>query len=85
MIYGEALPTRKQLATDFPNRPDFRRELANGHSNVGVLLRDKGLLKDAEAAHAEALPLEEARRRLPHGPRLPQRRRRHAVQPGERR
>src|SRR5205823_501738 len=52
--YGEALPIRKQLAAEFPNRPEFRQELAEGHNNVGILLRGKGLLKDAEAAYAEA-------------------------------
>ena len=42
----------------FPGRPEFREELAAGHNDVGLLLRDKGLLKDAEAAQAEALAIQ---------------------------
>jgi tetratricopeptide (TPR) repeat protein len=42
----------------FPSGPEFREELATGHNNVGLLLRDKGLLKEAEAAQAEALAIQ---------------------------
>ena len=42
----------------FPGRPEFREELASGHNDVGHLLRDKGLLSDAEAAQAEALAIQ---------------------------
>ena len=47
----------KQLADDFPNRPEFRQELADGHSNLGWLLQTAGRLKEAEPAHAEAVAI----------------------------
>ena len=34
----EALAIYKQLAADFPDRPEFRRALAGTHSNLGNLL-----------------------------------------------
>ena len=83
-VYGEALPIQKHLVAMFPGRPEFREELASGHNNVGLLLRDKGLLKDAEAAQAEALAIQKRlAAEFPEVHRLPQRGRRHTVQPGE--
>jgi tetratricopeptide (TPR) repeat protein len=55
--YGEALALRKQLAADFPSRPEFRQELARSHNNLGNLLSATGRLKEAEAAYGEALAL----------------------------
>ena len=50
-------PIYKQLAADFPDRPEFRRALAGTHSNLGNSLHDAGRLKEAEAAHAEGLAI----------------------------
>ncbi len=55
--YVEALAVYKQLAADFPTRPEFRRALAGTHSNLGNSLHDAGRLKEAEAAHAEGLAI----------------------------
>jgi tetratricopeptide (TPR) repeat protein len=53
--YDQALRIRKQLAADFPARPEFRLDLAGSHNNRGLLLRDRGRLKEAEQDYAEAL------------------------------
>ena len=37
--YAEALAILKQLAADFPSRPEFRQELAMSHDNLGALLQ----------------------------------------------
>jgi tetratricopeptide (TPR) repeat protein len=56
--HAEALAIEKQLDAEFPNRPEFRRELADGHNNLGhLLLRDTGRLKEAESAYADALAI----------------------------
>jgi serine/threonine protein kinase/tetratricopeptide (TPR) repeat protein len=55
--YLDALAIRKQLAADFPTRPDFRRDLARSHINRGALLHDTGGLKEAESAFADALAI----------------------------
>ena len=36
--YADALALHKQLAADFPTRPEFRQELAGSHNNLGILL-----------------------------------------------
>jgi len=51
------LSIQKQLAADFPSRPDFRRELANGHNSRGSLLGEMGRLKEAEADFDQALSI----------------------------
>ena len=56
--YSAALDLQKQLAADFPTRPEFRQELARSHNNLGILLRDTGRLKEAEAAYGAALDLQ---------------------------
>src|SRR5262249_19884707 len=48
----------KQLAADFPSRPEFRQELSVGLNYLGHLLRDTGQLREAEAAYAEALAIQ---------------------------
>jgi serine/threonine protein kinase len=53
--YDQALIIFKQLAAEFPSRPEFRRQLAASHTNRGILLRDTGLLKEAEKEWHEAL------------------------------
>src|SRR5262249_50110542 len=55
--YGVALAIRKQLAANFPTRPEFRCELATSHNNLGVLLSGTGRLKEAEAPFDAALQL----------------------------
>jgi tetratricopeptide (TPR) repeat protein/tRNA A-37 threonylcarbamoyl transferase component Bud32 len=55
--YREAIKLQQQLAAEFPNRPEFRQDLAISHNNLGVLLRDTGRLKEAEAAHRDALAI----------------------------
>ena len=46
--FNQALRIQKQLAADFPSRPEFRHVLAKSHNNRGNLLRDTGRLKEAE-------------------------------------
>jgi tetratricopeptide (TPR) repeat protein len=79
--YRDALALQKQLAAEFPARPDFRLELARSHNNLGLLLSSTGRLKEAETAYREALALwkqlaadypthPEFRQELPWRPRL---------------
>jgi tetratricopeptide (TPR) repeat protein len=53
--YDEAVNIQKQLVAEFPDRSEFRRQLATSRNNRGVLLRDKGRLKEAEQDYEEAL------------------------------
>jgi tetratricopeptide (TPR) repeat protein len=55
--YGHALSVQEQLAADFPTRPDFRHELANGHNSRGSLLSDTGRFKEAEEDFDQALSI----------------------------
>src|SRR5262245_13790096 len=52
-----ALSIQKQLASDFPSRPEFRQALATGHNNRGTLLYATGRLKKAEADFDAALAI----------------------------
>ena len=56
--YRDALDIQKQLAADFPTRPDFRQQLARTYGNLGNLLRDTGRLAEAEAAYRDALAIQ---------------------------
>jgi tetratricopeptide (TPR) repeat protein len=47
----------KQLAADFPGRPEFRLDLAKSHTNLGVLFRVAGRLKEAETACTDSLAI----------------------------
>src|SRR5262245_42092931 len=47
--FDAALGIQKQLAADFPTRPEFRQELGNSHNNRGILRRATGRLQEAEA------------------------------------
>jgi tetratricopeptide (TPR) repeat protein len=53
----EALAIFKQLAADFPTRPDFRQDLALSHNNLAVLFARTSRLKQAEKAYLDALTL----------------------------
>src|SRR5205823_8114420 len=55
--YADAITLWKELAAEFPARPEFRSNLARTHNNLGNLLRDTGRPKPAEAPYAEALAL----------------------------
>src|SRR5262245_62162695 len=56
--HDAALGIQKQLAADFPTRPEFRQALANGHNDRGVLLKGTGRLKEAEADYDAALGIQ---------------------------
>src|SRR5262245_33528548 len=47
--FDAALGIQKQLAADFPTRPESRQWLANGHNSRGILLHTTGRHKEAEA------------------------------------
>jgi eukaryotic-like serine/threonine-protein kinase len=55
--FRRAVPLFKQLAADFPTRPEFRQELAGLYNNLGLLLRSISRPTDAEAAYADALTI----------------------------
>jgi serine/threonine protein kinase/tetratricopeptide (TPR) repeat protein len=57
--FTEALAIGKQLAADFPARPEFRQGLASSHGNLGLLLRATGRPKEAEKAITDALAIQE--------------------------
>ncbi len=40
--HGQALSIRKQLAADFPSRPEFRQDLAMSFNNRGNHVADQG-------------------------------------------
>jgi hypothetical protein len=50
--YATALALDKQLAVDFPSRPEFRQGLAQSHNNLGILFEDTGRPKEAEEAYS---------------------------------
>jgi serine/threonine protein kinase len=45
--HDAALGIQKQLAADFPTRPEFRQDLAYSHNNRGILLRATGRAEEA--------------------------------------
>jgi tetratricopeptide (TPR) repeat protein len=53
--FDEALHIQKQLAKDFPSRPEFRQKSAISHNNRGNLLSDTGRLQEAEKDFNQAL------------------------------
>ena len=82
--HAEALAIEKQLADAFPNRPEFRQELADGHNSLGGLLANTGRPKEAEAAYVEALNVrKQLAAQFPKAPGYHERRRRRAVHPRE--
>ena len=50
-------PSRSRLSPTSPTGPSFAWNLAKYLFNLGNLIRDKGLLKEAEAIYGEALPI----------------------------
>jgi serine/threonine protein kinase/Tfp pilus assembly protein PilF len=55
--FDQAVSIYKQLAADFPARPEFRQELARSQHNRAMLLRDTGRLKEAEQDYDQALSI----------------------------
>jgi tetratricopeptide (TPR) repeat protein len=55
--YSAAISRFKQLAAEFPNRPEIRRHLPACHTGLGNVLSDTGRPKEAEEAYAVALTL----------------------------
>lgn len=53
----EALAVFKQLAADFPTRPEFRQDLALSYNNLAALLGKTSRLKVAEKAYLDALAI----------------------------
>jgi tetratricopeptide (TPR) repeat protein len=53
------LAIRETLVTDFPAVPEYRRDLALSHNNLGNLLRDQGRHPEAGAAYRAALDFRE--------------------------
>jgi tetratricopeptide (TPR) repeat protein len=49
----------KQLAADYPTRPEFRSALASGQNNLGMVLQELGRLKEAAESYCDALALEQ--------------------------
>jgi serine/threonine protein kinase len=56
--YGEAVSLYKQLAADFPTRPEFRRDLARIQTNRGNLLNNTGRPGEAEQDYGAALSIQ---------------------------
>jgi serine/threonine protein kinase len=55
--YRRAAALGRQLVADFPDRPEFRLELASSHNSLGVLLMSAGRSPEAESAYAGALAI----------------------------
>jgi serine/threonine protein kinase len=55
--YRRAVALGQQLAADFPDRSEFRQELASSHNSLGVLLQSAGRSPEAESAYADALAI----------------------------
>jgi serine/threonine protein kinase len=56
--YRAALDDFRRLATDFPARPEYRRELSRSFNNLATLLQaDRARPLDALAVYAEAVPV----------------------------
>src|SRR5262249_13094875 len=55
---ADALALYKQLAVEFPNRPECRRERARSHHNLAQLFWHTDRLKEAETGYADALAIQ---------------------------
>jgi serine/threonine-protein kinase len=55
--YVEAIRWYEQLAREFPQRPEFRKDLGLAQSDLGVLLKHTGRLAQAETAFVESLAI----------------------------
>ena len=49
----------RRLATDYPQRPEYRRTLARALINLGIIYREASRIREAEAAYTESLKLNE--------------------------
>src|SRR5262249_46226517 len=56
--FAGAIAVQKQLALDFPDQPEFRKQLANTRINMGRLHSSNGDLAGAESEFAAALVLQ---------------------------
>src|SRR5262249_59598610 len=56
--YDQALSIHKELAADFPSRPEFRQSLAISFNNRGTVLYTTGRPKEAERDHDQALGIQ---------------------------
>jgi tetratricopeptide (TPR) repeat protein len=56
--YDQALSIQKQLAAEFPARPEFRRDLAKSHDGRAALLYTTGRLQEAEKDYDQALGIQ---------------------------
>jgi tetratricopeptide (TPR) repeat protein len=59
LAYRHAVDLQKQLVDGFPERPDFRLDLAASQDNLGILLVDTGRREEARVVHDDALKLRE--------------------------
>jgi serine/threonine protein kinase/Tfp pilus assembly protein PilF len=57
--YERAAAIREKLVADFPAVPDYRRDLARSHNNLGNLLADLGKGAEAEQQFRKALAIQE--------------------------
>jgi tetratricopeptide (TPR) repeat protein len=53
--FRRAVALYQRLAADFPNRPEFRQELASSQNRLGRLLSENARLEDAEEAYRDGL------------------------------
>jgi tetratricopeptide (TPR) repeat protein len=53
--FDQALSIHKQLAADFPSRPEFRHNLVRSHIGRGDLLCATGRLQEAEQDYDDAV------------------------------
>jgi tetratricopeptide (TPR) repeat protein len=56
--YGQALAIQEKLAAEYPAVPQYRRDLASSHNDVGNLHRDLRKRAEAEAAYRRALAIQ---------------------------
>jgi tetratricopeptide (TPR) repeat protein len=56
--YRDALKIQARLMDGYPSVPEYRRDLANGHLNLGNLLTDLGKRSEAESAFLEAVKIQ---------------------------
>jgi tetratricopeptide (TPR) repeat protein len=56
--YDQALRIQKQLAADFPSRPEFRQDLAKTYNDRGALVSQTGRPKEAEQDYDQAVSIE---------------------------
>ena len=55
--FQEALDLQKKLVDDFPDKPDYRHDLATTYNNMGNLFKDRGQGEEARTAYVAARDL----------------------------